>query len=67
MEVRYCFGVTHTGPELEAYTRARLEAAGCTVTLTVTFETHHRFELHTLTAVEPKKLNPLKFTRAGDL
>lgn len=67
MERRYCFGITHTGPALLERTRATLEAAGHTCTVEVTFEGHHRFELHTLVAVEPKKLFPVKFTRAGEL
>jgi hypothetical protein len=66
MERRFCFGVTHTGPALLKRTRATLEAAGFECHVVVTFEVHHKFELHTLTAVEPKKLFPVKFTRAGE-
>jgi hypothetical protein len=63
---RFSFGVSHTGPALLKSTRATLESFGFVCTVEVTFETRHRFELHTLVAVEPKKLNPVKFTRAGE-
>jgi len=66
MERRFCFGVHHTGPALLERTRATLEAAGFECTVEVAFEGHHKFELHTLIAVEPKKLCPVKFTRAGE-
>jgi hypothetical protein len=66
MERRFCFGVTHTGPALLERTRATLTAAGFACTVEVTFEAHKKFELHTLVAVEPKKLFPVKYTRAGE-
>jgi hypothetical protein len=66
MEHKYCFGVTHTGPTLLAYMRESLESQGFVCSVEVSFEGHHQFELHTLVAVEPKKLHPIKFTRAGE-
>ena len=66
MERKYCFGVTHTGPAILARLRESLESQGFVCTDTVEFLGHHQFELHTLIAVEPKKLHPIKFTRAGE-
>lgn len=65
METRkFCFCTHHAGPELEAYTLATYKALGATCTVEVTFETRHRFELHTLVCVMPKKVHPVKFTTA---
>jgi hypothetical protein len=61
---RFCFGVTHAGPELLKHTRESMEASGHVCTVEVEFLGHHKFEIHTLVAVEPKKLHPVKFTRA---
>jgi hypothetical protein len=66
MERRYTFCTHHDGPELLRYTRTTLEAAGFACTVEVHYETRHQFELHTLVAVEPRKLFPVKYTRAGE-
>lgn len=64
MTDRYTFSPRHLG--LLAHTRESLEAGGFTCTVEVTTMTRHEFELHTLVAEPPKKLNPIKFTRAGE-
>ncbi len=62
--LKFCFAPHHAGPELLAHTRKTLEELGATCTVEVELVAHHRFELHVLTAVMPKKLHPVKFTRA---
>ena len=67
METRkFCFGVHPVSAAMLARTLRTHEALGATCTIETTFETHHHFELHTLVCEMPKKLHPVKFTRAGE-
>jgi hypothetical protein len=62
--------MTHTfkfgehSAELLQYTMSTLKEAGAAVTVATACLTHQKFVLHTVTAVFPEKLNPVKFTRA---
>ena len=60
-ERRFTFSPRHL--DLLAHVRASHEAVGAVCHVEVTFEGHHKFELHTLVCVMPKKLNPIQFTR----
>ena len=63
---RSTFGALPSSVALRDYVKASLEAAGYVVTVETEVVGHHKFVLHTLVAVAPKKLHPIKFTRAGD-
>jgi hypothetical protein len=60
MELRFTFGI-HSLELLERH-RATLEEFGYACTTEVCHVGRH--ELHTLVAIEPKKENPIVFTRA---
>jgi hypothetical protein len=56
-EERFTFSPRHL--HLLAHVRTSLEAAGFRCTVEKTTMTRHKFELHTLVAVPPKKLHPI--------
>ena len=61
----FMFG-EHTAEMLQ-HTMSAMKEAGAAVTVATECLTHQKFVLHTVTAVFPVKLNPVKFTRAGAL
>jgi hypothetical protein len=60
--LKFCFTMRPEGLALLAHTREVHEALGATCTVAVEDIAH--FELNVLTCAMPKKLNPVKFTRA---
>lgn len=62
--LKFCFAMHHDGPALLTRTRETHEALGAVCSVAVEVVAH--FELHVLSCVMPKKLNPVKFTKAGE-
>ena len=55
MEERFSFGMLAVRAGSLDRHRKTLESFGFTCTVEVTFETHHKFELHTLVATLPER------------
>lgn len=67
MAEKFMFGEHPKCIEMLKHTMAAMKEVGATVTVETEFVTHHKFVLHTVVAEMPKKLHPIKFTRAGEV
>lgn len=64
--LRFCFGEHPKCIEMLCHTMASMKEFGAKVTVETELVAHHKFVLHTVVAVPPKKEHPIVFTRATE-